>query len=131
MALFLIILFECELVPIGSQHSHLELTFISKAPQVEYAGSDLGLIMWAKMLKLSLMFILWGNLFFPAHVWLARITSPHLKNPLLLLVWFFLIAGLGYWVVSRPRIRLRKIVEPALFSIALSLIALTYALLNK
>ena len=52
-------------LPVDNPSTHLELTMIHEAMVLEYSGPYLVLIEWASWLKLTLLFTLAVNLFFP------------------------------------------------------------------
>ncbi len=134
ISLALLILFETGRIPIDNPTTHLELTMAQKAITLEYAGHDLAVIEWAEMVKLTFLLTLFSNLFLPfswvsvpenSTTWLVVILSlvEYLVKIVLLTVF------LALWEMHRPKLRLRKVVEPALISMALSIMAIVYVVI--
>ncbi len=132
LALAALILFEAGRVPIDNPATHLELTMGGKAITLDYAGRDLALIEWAEMIKLTFLLTLFHGLFVPYVLPPVLIEQARLIEYNLLLggnyiiKMLFLVLVLAVWESSQPKLRLRKVVGPALVSIVFSLIAIVY-----
>jgi formate hydrogenlyase subunit 4 len=134
ISMAILILFETGRIPIDNPTTHLELTMAQKAITLEYAGRDLALIEWAEMIKLAFLLTLFSDLFLPFSLfsflessasWLFVVVSlvEYLSKMILLAV------VLALWETHRPKLRLRKVVELALISMALSLMAIVYVVI--
>jgi formate hydrogenlyase subunit 4 len=64
-ALFIVALAETGRVPIDNPATHLELTMIHEAMELEYSGRYLALVEWASAIKLLLFLTLLANVFAP------------------------------------------------------------------
>lgn len=142
LALFLLILFEGERIPIDNPATHLELTMAHQAVTLEYAGRDLALIEWAEMTKLTFLLGLWVSLFLPLDFlirWLIKWLPNWLTEPtwfigisgLFLLKIIILALGLVLWEMFWPKLRLRAVSSLTLRSIVLSLLAIIYTFAQK
>jgi formate hydrogenlyase subunit 4 len=64
-ALFIAVIAETGRVPADNPDTHLELTMIHEGMLLEYSGRPLGILMWASLLKQTVLFALLITLFFP------------------------------------------------------------------
>lgn len=126
IALFLLILFEAERLPVDNPATHLELTMAHRAILLEYAGRDLALLEWAEMTKLFFLLGLWISLFLP-------FAPPDLGLPfvgraaLFVLEMIMLTLAVAVWEMSRPKLRLRSVGGLSVWAIGLSMLAMIYA----
>lgn len=64
-ALVVVIIAETGRLPVDNPSTHLELTMIHEAMELEYAGSRLALAEWASGMRLTVLLALLANLFLP------------------------------------------------------------------
>lgn len=121
-----LILFETGRIPIDNQATHLELTMAQKAITLEYAGYDLALIEWAEMSKLAFLLTVFVKLFLPFPLLAFSWGGGALITLDFLLKLVVVVFGLALWEMSRPKLRLRKVVGPALVSMVFSILAIVY-----
>ena len=130
LSLATILLFETGRIPIDNPATHLELTMGQKAITLECTGRDLAVIEWAEMIKLGFMLTLFGNLFIPFPDLSISASSNNLIVSSLLpgiafvIKTMLLVFALAIWEMLQPKMRLRKVRGPALFAIALSVLAI-------
>jgi formate hydrogenlyase subunit 4 len=121
LALLSTIGLEAGRIPIDNPATPPALTIGQKAVTLEYAGRDLALIDWAESVKLSVLLILTAALF------LTPLTGAWPASPqgslgaLLILILLVAMSEAG-----RPKLRLRKVVEPGLLSAGFGLMAILY-----
>ncbi len=65
VALIIVIVAETGRLPVDNPSTHLELTMIHEAMELEYAGPRLALMEWAGGMRLTVLLALLANLFFP------------------------------------------------------------------
>ncbi|MCL5994988.1 MAG: NADH-quinone oxidoreductase subunit H, partial [Chloroflexi bacterium] len=135
-SLGLLILFEGGRIPIDNPATHLELTMANKAITLEFAGRDLALIEWAEMIKMTFLFVLFGDLFLPVLPLPGSILADEgwraggLSVLLLVGKVLALVIVLAVWELGQPKLRLRAVLIPALVAIALSVVAIIYGFLT-
>ena len=121
-------------IPFDNPHTHLELTMIDKAAQMEYSGHHLALIEWAAAMRLTFFLTLTVNLLFP-----MLLASPAWEawyiNLALCIAYPYKLLGmlaiLSFWEVTRARLRLSAIGSPAGLALILSSLAIVMIMLNK
>jgi formate hydrogenlyase subunit 4 len=130
LALLVILLAETGRIPFDNPSTHLELTMIGKAIQLEYGGMQLALLEWAEAMRLTFFIILVLNIFVPFT--LAAAGRPAWQN-ILLLAGFFpklavMIFFLALWELTRAKMRLKAVFVPAGLALAFSILAVFIAL---
>jgi formate hydrogenlyase subunit 4 len=137
IALFLLILFEAERIPVDNPATHLELTMAQRAVTLEFAGRDLALVEWAEAIKLLTLLTLLCHLFIPLPLEeyltplgggsTAIVTAATAMVSYAVRIGLLLI-GLALWEAHQPKRRLRNVSRFVFISIALSATAILYAL---
>lgn len=136
-ALFLLILFEAERIPVDNPATHLELTMAQRAVTVEFAGRDLALIEWAEAIKLLTLMTLLCHLFIPVpfEEYLTPLgggSTIIVTTATAILAYAvrigLLLIGLALWEAGQPKRRLRNVPRVAFISVALSATAIMYVL---
>lgn len=136
-ALFLLILFEAERIPVDNPTTHLELTMAQRAVAVEFAGRDLALIEWAEAIKLLVLLTLLCQLFVPLPF--EEYLTPLGGGSFLIVTAMtaallyavrigLLLIGLALWEAGQPKRRLRNVSRVAFISVALSATAILYVM---
>lgn len=133
LALLLVTLAEAGRLPFDNPHTHLELTMLGRAAQLEYSGALLALLEWAESMRLTFFLMLTLNLFIPA---LQGGTDLPLWQNAALIALFpvklaLAAALLAVWEAGRVKLRLRALGSPALMALGLALIALVFALIGS
>jgi len=136
LSLALLILFECERIPIDNPATHLELTMAHKAITLEYAGRDLALLEWAEMIKLTFLLTVLINLFLPFPAFAGPGRDAGILGQILALAFFgakifLLTLILALWELAQPKLRLRTVIRPGLAAMVLSLTAIIYTIALK
>jgi formate hydrogenlyase subunit 4 len=141
VALWIILLFEAGRIPIGNAYTHLELTMGAEAVTINYGGSDLAIIKYAEILKLSFFLMLFIGLFIPVgnfhQLTLAVGTSPRwFETVPAEILWFalkivLLLLSLAFWENTRPKRRLRTVTQPAVISMVLIVVAVVYIIFKR
>lgn len=121
-----LILFETGRIPVDNQDTHLELTMAQKAITLEYAGRDLALIEWAEMSKLAFLLAVFVKLFLPFPLLALFGETRVFASTDFLLKIVLVVIGLALWETGRPKLRLRKVVGPALVSMVFSVLSIVY-----
>jgi formate hydrogenlyase subunit 4 len=133
LALVLVMLAEAGRMPFDNPASHLELTMVSKAVQLEYSGYNLALIEWAEALRLTFFMTLLVNLFLPR--WLITINTPFWLAVILLLLYplklWGVVTGLALWEETRARMRLRGLVTPGVLALVFAIFAIFMAAIKR
>jgi formate hydrogenlyase subunit 4 len=125
LALVLVMLAEAGRMPFDNSATHLELTMTGKAIQLEYSGPLLAMLEYAEALRLTFFITLLYNLFLPMLLgpadvlWPMRLAYAGLYSIKL----FLAVFGLAIWELSRARLRLRSVVEPAFLALGSALLA--------
>ena len=133
MAMFLMILFEAERIPIDNPATHLELTMSQRAITLEFAGRDLALVEWAEAIKLAALLTIAGQLFVPLPYFLNP-SNGGVTTPPVAVIGYALRIGALILVIAiseacQPKRRLRSVPRLALTAIVLSAMTILYALL--
>ncbi len=128
-AFALTISLEAGRIPIDNPSTHLELTMSQKAITLEYSGLDLALLEWAEAVKLCVMLSFFVCLF------LMPLTGTLAYTPVAI-VGFLPLLGAAAVVMACielmwPKLRLRKVFQPAIFSAGLSLSAILYHVITE
>ncbi len=126
VALCLVMLAESGRMPFDNPSTHLELTMLGRAAQLEYGGPFLALLEWAEAMRLTFFLTLIVNLIVP--FWMAAPQQSLVINiirvgfyPLRLLV---LILILSAWEMTRVKMPLRTLINPGAVALALSVLAI-------
>ena len=128
VAFVLTISLETGRIPIDNPGTHLELTMSQKAIMLEYAGSDLALLEWGEAVKLSVMLSLFVSLFLmPLVNGLTHFAFGILSFVVLLAIF---VGVLAFWEVTRPKLRMRKVLQPAVFAAGFCLSAILYRVIT-
>jgi len=114
---------------VDNQETHLELTMIHEAIDLEYSGRRLGLIELSAYLKQLIWFILLANIIFPVGL-------PASFAAWQLLIWALVFMGrifilsilIAFLEVSIAKMRLLRVTDFFTFAISLALIALGSAM---
>lgn len=130
ISFWIILLFELGRNPVGNPATHLELTMGHKAILLEYAGRDLVLVEYSEMVKFGFLATLFVNLFFPSDYSLLPSSSSwvHILIAIflyLLKIVIFLLV-LTFWEGTRPRRRLREIIQLGFSGMIISILAILY-----
>ena len=122
-ALVIAVIAETGRVPADNPDTHLELTMIHEGMLLEYSGRPLGILMWASLLKQTVLFALLIALFFP-----FGLASSAAELPLALAVLVLKLGALGLMMSlvesSSAKLRILKVPELLGAASALALLAL-------
>jgi formate hydrogenlyase subunit 4 len=133
LGLVLVTLAEAGRLPFDSPGTHLELTMVGKAIHLEYAGTHLALLEWAESMRLTFFLTLLLNLFFP-YLLASPETGTTIKVILVVLYpfkLFVLILLLALWEMTRVRLRLRALGEPAVMALVFALVSIFITVLSR
>lgn len=122
-ALVIAVIAETGRVPADNPDTHLELTMIHEGMLLEYSGRPLGILMWASLLKQTVLFALLIALFFP-----FGLAASAAELPLALAVLVLKLGALGLMMSlvesSSAKLRILKVPELLGAASALALLAL-------
>jgi formate hydrogenlyase subunit 4 len=128
LAFMLMISLETGRPPIDNPGTHLELTMSHKAIALEYAGGDLALVEWAEAVKLCILLSLFVSLFMmpftkgiTESVWVSMSFLAFLGGA---------VVSLAIREASRPKLRLRTIIQPGIAAAVLCLLAILYRVIT-
>lgn len=131
-AMFLLILFETERLPVDNSMTHLELTMSQKAVGLEFSGQDLALIEWAEAIKLTALLALAGQLFVPLPGSFTPLSTAPVPNLLAILGFlvrvFLFIVAVVITETSQPKRRLRNVPRLVMIAIVFIVVAILSAL---
>lgn len=134
ISFFVVLLFEFGRNPVGSPTTHLELTMGQRAIGLEYAGRNLAMLEYAEMVKVSFLVTFYIDIFMPSK-WslLGQGAMPAEVLSAFLIyvsrVTFFLFV-LSFWEATRPRRRLREVLQLGLIGMFIGGVAILYELLT-
>ncbi|MEI6043436.1 MAG: NADH-quinone oxidoreductase subunit H [Chloroflexota bacterium] len=137
MALFLIVLAEAGRLPFDNPGTHLELTMVGKAIELEYAGYHLAMLDLAEALRLTFLLNLLLNFIFPFAM--AFETAPYAVEDLGPNVWwvlfypfklFLMVLLLAGWESFNSRVRLRMVSNYSSWALFFSLVAVLVIVFN-
>lgn len=132
-AMFLLILFETERLPVDNPMTHLELTMSQKAVGLEFGGQDLALIEWAEAIKLTALLALAGQLFVPLPGSFTPLSTAPVPNLLALLGFlvrvFLFIVAVVITETSQPKRRLRNVPRLVMIAIVFIVVAILSVLM--
>jgi formate hydrogenlyase subunit 4 len=135
-AVGLVALIEAGRMPFDNPDTHLELTMIGKAIQLEYAGPQLALLSWAEAMRLTFLITLFANLLFP---WLLGAIDPGQSFLNLSIASYILgfilktlamVCVLSVFEAMRVKLRLGAVITPATLALIFSVIAVMLAVLG-
>lgn len=128
VSLSLLMLAETGRIPFDNPDTHLELTMMGKAIGLEYSGALLALLEWAEAMRLTFFLTLISNLLLP-----FMVSKEETLGSGLLYVGFYilrlmiLIFLLAVWELTRGKLRLRAIINPAAIAFIFSVLAVVVA----
>ncbi|WP_110954359.1 respiratory chain complex I subunit 1 family protein [Anaerosinus massiliensis] len=125
IAFLIVVIAETGRIPYDNPDTHLELTMLHEAMMLEYSGRYWGILQWAVLVKQTILFSMFVNLFFPWGIAVDFAPSS-------------LILGLGFYVLKiiavgillacietmYAKIRIFKIPKLLASSMALSILAI-------
>lgn len=129
IAFLIVVIAETGRIPYDNPDTHLELTMLHEAMMLEYSGRYWGLVSWAVMMKQTLLFTMFVNLFIPWGI--AADLSP---DSLIIgfIVYIIKVIGVGVLLAvvetAYAKIRLFKVPRLLASSMALSLLAIVLQL---
>jgi formate hydrogenlyase subunit 4 len=103
--LFIILLAECSRAPVDDPSTHLELTMIHEVMVLDHSGPDLGVILYANAVKLSVLAAIVARI-----VWPVGSLSPELR--LAALAGALVLVGILVGVVEASMARLKMAKVP-------------------
>lgn len=127
VALLAVIVAETGRLPVDNPSTHLELTMIHEAMELEYAGPRLALMEWASAMRLTVLLALLANLFFPWGVATgqAGVVTVVVATGLIVGKVAFLGVVLAAIEVFVAKLRLFRVPELLAGSFVLALLAVT------
>jgi len=127
-SLYLLMLAETGRLPFDNPDTHLELTMMGKAIALEYSGFLLAFLEWAEAMRLTFFMTLILNLLLPAMI---SGNEPLGRGLVVIGLYFLRLIGLvvlvAVWELTRVKLRLRAIVNPAVIAFVFSILAVVVA----
>jgi formate hydrogenlyase subunit 4 len=131
LAFSIAIALEADRLPIDNPATWHALVMGRKAIKLEYAGSDLALVEWAESIKLGILLTLFVALF------VVPVASSLVSDLPLVAIALANLAALTCVILllawseaKRPKLRLRRVVQPAILAAGLSLLAILYSVVT-
>lgn len=125
IAFLIVVIAETGRIPYDNPDTHLELTMLHEAMMLEYSGRYWGLISWAVMVKQTLLFTMFVNLFIP---WGIAADMSAVSLAIGFFCYIIKVIGVGILLAVvetvYAKIRLFKIPRLLVSSMALSLLAI-------
>jgi len=127
-SLYIVMLAETGRIPFDNPDTHLELTMMGKAIALEYSGFLLAFLEWAEAMRLMFFMTLILNLLLPVMIF----GGEDFWRVLVAVVLYFLrliglVVFVAVWELTRVKLRLRAIVNPAVIAFIFSILAVVVA----
>ncbi len=122
--LFILILAECSRSPVDDPTTHLELTMIHEVMVLDHSGPDLGVILYANALKLSVLSALLARIVWPVATFAPEVRLAALAAGLMLI-------GVLIGVVEASMARLKMTKVPLYIAGGAALSALGFVLVLR
>lgn len=125
VAFLIVMIAETGRIPYDNPDTHLELTMLHEAMMLEYSGRYLGLMHWAVMVKQTLLFTMFVNLFIPWGI-AVEYTIVDLLVGLIFYLGKVIAVGVLLAVIETAYAKIRLFMIPKLLvsSMALSILAI-------
>lgn len=127
LALLIIIIAETARIPVDDPATHLELTMVHEAMELEYSGRQLGLVKYGASVKQLSYILLLSNLLLPTDQWALSVGTAGTAGVLLALLFSIvkvtvIAVVLGLIEVSTVKLKLFSIPNLAALAFILSLL---------